>query len=353
MSSKRSEFLILGLVLISLGIIFSGCVKNQVSEQQGTTLLVVNKVEDLLAGDLWEYRSLDDLAPLISKAEILGLGTTSREHNGEILFFTEDSKRKCIWADPVSKSYNNLQWTDEKLPFCAIALLDSRDVYIVKDVTGDIHEKVIDEIKKQGINRAAVRIDGSFDKVKVSIAYHLPKTGLAIGTVHAASDNFREAHITVEHEWTMVGFYTNSESEQKIISVKGKPLHLHGIERDGKIGGHIVKANSTSSTIKIYPIKDYKIMESDLTVIDAEVQKNNISFKVANLGMANAENVKVSIAVNGSKVYNSSLDLKFNSSQEIKYQTSGDLTGKAIFIEVDPENEIFESNEENNNWGNR
>ncbi|MFQ6120662.1 MAG: hypothetical protein ACE5KE_12375, partial [Methanosarcinales archaeon] len=66
MSSKRSEFLILGLVLISLGIIFSGCVKNQVSEQQGTTLLVVNKVEDLLAGDLWEYRSLDDLAPLIS-----------------------------------------------------------------------------------------------------------------------------------------------------------------------------------------------------------------------------------------------------------------------------------------------
>lgn len=52
-----------------------------------------------------------------------------------------------------------------KLPFCAIALLDSSNVYLVKDVTGDIHEKVIDEIKKQGINRAAVRIDGSFDKV--------------------------------------------------------------------------------------------------------------------------------------------------------------------------------------------
>ena len=104
MPSKRKKLGILSIsaVLVLLCLVVISSVYMIETPENSSTLLIINRVDDLLAGDLWEYLTLSDLFPEISNAEIVGLGTTSREHNGEIIFFSDSEKPRCFWANPAT-----------------------------------------------------------------------------------------------------------------------------------------------------------------------------------------------------------------------------------------------------------
>jgi alpha-acetolactate decarboxylase len=209
-------------------------------------ILVFNCVDELLTGDLTDTVSLSDLAGQYAGKDIVGLGTTLRQHSGELLFVSG----KCYWADPTSEGkVTEIKWTAEKLPFCAITRLSSEDALVFNGVTGDIHEWLENKLLELGIPLAAIKVNGNFSDVDLSIADELPAN---------PAETLKSTLVTVkaEQKWQMVGFYTSNKDDQAIITVPDSPVHLHGKTSDNSHGGHIKKANSISSTVTIYPIRE-------------------------------------------------------------------------------------------------
>jgi alpha-acetolactate decarboxylase len=209
-------------------------------------ILVFNCVDELLTGDLADTVSLSDIAGQYIGNDIVGLGTTLRQHSGELLFVSG----KCYWADPINDGkITEIDWTNELLPFCAITRLSENDSLVFNGVTGDIHEWLGKKLSELGIPLAAIKVNGNFNDVDLSIADQLPAS---------PAELLKSALVTVseEQEWQMAGFYASNTDEQAIISVPESPIHLHGKTADGSHGGHIKKANSLSSKVTIYPVDE-------------------------------------------------------------------------------------------------
>jgi alpha-acetolactate decarboxylase len=223
-------------------------------------ILIFNCVDELLTGDLADTVSLSDLAGRYSGQDIIGLGTTLRKHSGELLFMSGD----CYWADPASDGkVTQLDWTDEKLPFCAITSVADKDALVFTGITGDIHEWLGNKLMELGIPLVAIKVNGEFVDVDLSIADQLPKN---------PSEKLNSTLITVseEQEWQMAGFYALKSDDQAIITVPESPVHLHGRTLDNSHGGHIKKTDSISSTVTIYPITQFVLYNRVPASVTAE-----------------------------------------------------------------------------------
>jgi len=208
---------------------------------------IFNRVDELLMGDLNDTVLLKELEGQYSRGEIIGLGTTLREHSGEIFFFSGN----CYWADPTNNGQvTKLDWIEERLPFCAIAKVDTENCLVSAGVTGDIHQWIERRMEELGVPLAAVEVEGEFTDIHLSIADRLPEN---------PGEKLKSMLINVneEREWKFVGFYARDEENQKLLSIPGHPVHLHGKTLDNNCGGHLQKANSIASEVAIYPIDQY------------------------------------------------------------------------------------------------
>ena len=208
---------------------------------------IFNRVDELLMGDLDDTVSLRDLEGQYSGRDIMGLGTTLREHNGEIFFMSGS----CYWADPTENGQvMKLGWIEEELPFCAITVIHNEDCLVFTGVTGNIHQWIEAKAEELRIPLAAVKVEGRFSDVHLSIADRLPTN---------SSEKLESILVTVseEREWEFVGFYALGEEDQKLLSVPGHPVHLHGKTLDNSYGGHLQKADSIASEVAICPIGVY------------------------------------------------------------------------------------------------
>jgi len=210
-------------------------------------ICVFNRVDELLMGDLADTVSLKGLESGYKGKEIVGLGTTSREHCGEIIF----SSGNCYWADPTNQGrIAELSWAEEELPFCAVVRVDEVSGRTFSGASGDLHTYVESKAKDLGVPLAAVIAKGKFDRVTFSVADKLPTN---------PSEKVDNVIVQVNEgqEWEFVGFYALQEEDQKLISTGGHPVHLHGRTPDGSHGGHLQQANAVVSEVRIYPIDQY------------------------------------------------------------------------------------------------
>ncbi|MCJ7655263.1 MAG: acetolactate decarboxylase [Dehalococcoidia bacterium] len=226
-------------------------------------ILIFNCVDELLTGDLTDTVSLNDLASQYSGKDIVGLGTTSRQHGGELLFLSG----KCYWADPTSDGkITEIDWTAEKLPFCAITRVSDKDALVFPGITGNIHDWLVNKLVELDIPLAAIRVNGTLVNVDLSIADKLPTS---------PSENLKSTLTTIsqEQDWQMAGFYALNSDDQAIITVPESPVHLHGKTLDNSHGGHVKKADSISSTVTIYPIKQFILSNRVPASAPAESEK--------------------------------------------------------------------------------
>jgi len=248
----RPRVAVVGLLVLLWFLVSAGC--GELNNGDVTVPIIdeyyvamFNRVDELLLGDLDDTISLKDLQGQYSGRDIVGLGTTLREHNGEILFMSGS----CYWADPTKNGQvTKLGWSADELPFCAITRVDSEDCFVFAEVTGDIHQWIEAKAEELRIPLAAVKMEGRFSDVHLSIADRLPTN---------SSEKLESILITVneEREWEFVGFYALGEENQKLLSVPGHPVHLHGKTLDNSYGGHLQKANSIASEVAICPISEY------------------------------------------------------------------------------------------------
>ncbi|MBM3148793.1 MAG: acetolactate decarboxylase [Chloroflexi bacterium] len=248
----RVRVVVIGLFVCFSLLLSAGCwaqvgISIATSSGDKEYIAVFNRVDELLIGDLGDSVSLKELESKYAGKEIIGLGTTAREHCGELIFSSEN----CYWADPTNQGrIVELDWSEEKLPFCAIVRVDRVVGSTFNGVNGDLHAYLEGKAKELGMPLAAVRAKGRFNGVKLSIADRLPAN---------ADEKVQWIVVTVDdgREWEFVGFYALTKDGQEMISIEEHPVHLHGMTGDGSHGGHLVHANTVDAEVTIYPVGQY------------------------------------------------------------------------------------------------
>ena len=261
----------------------------QIISDKRSIILAFNTIERLLKGDFFHFSKIEELAQEISSFDkewpVIGLGTTNwYKRNGEAIVDGNAENPEFLWADPENNGkVINLNHDhpdhEEKLkspvigpedalpqfPFMAIALCDPKHSEEYTLSAGEnIHEWIEHKFLSDNLGLAAIYVSGKLDEVKSTAACYIPIGGLELSEGYSLKDNFK----FIEYEtgsWRMQGLYGVNPTIQQVLSVPGHPLHLHGYEINEKRGGHINQAISTSTTrVKVYPIKDINIRIKDL-----------------------------------------------------------------------------------------
>ncbi|MFQ6136314.1 MAG: acetolactate decarboxylase [Candidatus Hydrothermarchaeales archaeon] len=300
-------------------------------------ILAINTIEDLLKGDLWEYITLGEVKETIGKRDCFGLGTTTKETNGEVIFFTRDDATKFYWIDPESFGAKEIMDDKERFPFIAI-FFPTTERYDF-NIEGDVEEGILECIEETSFKDAALFLDGDFSDVRLSVAAHLPKRGIE-------SDlSFKTHERKEKSRWMAAGVYT--ENYLDALSYHGRKVHLHAIDEDDMVGGHLLSARCEDAKLSVYPIEKVDCLHSDLTVHSGRVVDDSLVFIAENLGFSNTENVKVSVRVDG-REHLEVISLKRRESREMVVELEG-RPGR-IEVIIDPDNYILESDESNNRF---
>ena len=243
--SINNNFLILVLFLCACLVL--SCAK--MAEQPGTAY-VYNRVDELLEGDLDDTVSVAAVRRRL-KNDSIGLGTTSRSDNGEVVIVG----KSIFWIDPEGASVREITDPGETLPFCAVAYIPS-SARRFELSGGDLKEMVLARCRDTGEGLLALKIAGEFYDVKVSVAKTIPRSGFDFEDPGNCLAYFTEG----EADWVMVGFYAASAEDQRILSVEGHPVHIHGVNDDRSFGGHIQKAKVKNAVLFTHTITTLTLM---------------------------------------------------------------------------------------------
>jgi hypothetical protein len=253
-------------------------------DEARATLLSFNTVERLLRGDYFHTVHWDtvvaELARFPKEWRLAGVGTTNWfERNGETIIHGTVGAPKVFWSDPksvdpmhvidllkerpsgdgpdlVSPSFDD-EGVEPPFPFLALGVCDPATRVQWEAPAGeDLHGWLEGKLVEENIGLAAVEVTGGCRRVEYAAAYHLPLVGVDFSEGYRARDIFRLA----EHEggcWRAGGVYAANETLQRIISVAGLPLHLHGYEEKLKVGGHLTRVEAESVNVSVWPLKDF------------------------------------------------------------------------------------------------
>lgn len=258
------------------------------------TLFSYNTVERLLRGDF--FHTVDwatvsgEVSGFPADWAVVGIGTTNWfKRNGEIIVEGDVQKTGVYWSDPeggvpmhvieinheqpdrsrhklITPSVND-QTQTPAFPFLAIAVCDpaTRQSWQAP-ATDDLHAWIVAKIEELNIGLAAIRVNGLFSVVDYATAFYLPLEGLDLSGGYNAKDNLKFASLN-SGSWSLGGIYAVNPTIQRVISVEGHPLHLHGYETASRCGGHIIKIRTSESvTVDFWPIKDLVMEIKNLDV---------------------------------------------------------------------------------------
>lgn len=246
-------------------------------------LAAYNSVERMLLGDFYHtshwHEVLSDLEPFPADWLLTGIGTTNWfRRNGETIVSGTIANPSLLWSDPeggnpleVIDLLKNLPAADGpdlinpnpqdepamlSFPFLALGISDPAEkITWEAPATDDLHAWIHEKLEQENIGLAAVRFTGDFSYVHFSAAFYLPLEGLDLSNGYEASRNMKLVEYYDRH-WQAGGIYAANPTLQRIISVEGLPLHLHGMETGTQHGGHLIKLQTSGVTVHIWPLKD-------------------------------------------------------------------------------------------------
>jgi hypothetical protein len=252
-----------------------------------STLIALNTVDRLLRGDFFHTVSLEEvLAELRAfppEWPVSGLGTTNwYRRNGEIQIEGRAGSASFLWADPGAGSPGRIldlltdrpehadelttpSMTDDerepRMPFVAIGVGDpERAQKMELDPGGDVHAVIQRACEEANIGLAALKLEGELRTADYEEASHIPLGGVptfdALGKEHGHAEGER---------WRVSGLFAANPTVQNIISVLGRPVHLHGRSVDSNVGGHIASATGGATlTADLWPLQDLVMRIQDL-----------------------------------------------------------------------------------------
>jgi len=256
-------------------------------------LFSYNTVERLLRGDFyhtvdWESVSAE-LARFPGDWPLIGIGTTNWfKRNGETIIQGTVKEPRVLWSDPEGENPMHIIDLHEQgpclkgpelispsvegkesaaaYPFLAVAVCQPETALQWEcPATENVHLWIQEKMVQENVGLAAVLISGPCTYVKYASAFYLPLEGLKLVDGYNAKNNLKLA----EHEkgdWCVGGIYAANPTIQNIISVEGLPLHLHGYEKESRVGGHVIQIQTLGARVTVWPLKDLVMELKNLDV---------------------------------------------------------------------------------------
>lgn len=249
------------------------------------SLVSFNTVERLLRGDFfhtvgWE-EVWGELKRFPEEWELAGVGTTNWfGRNGEAIIHGTVGVPEVYWSDPrkadpmhvidllrehpsgklkelVSPSLDD-EGDEPAFPFFAVGVCDpSVAVEWAVPAGVNLHEWLLGRFHEENIGLAAILVEGAMRHVEYASAFYLPLEGLDLEDLYHADDHFRLGSHE-EGKWTGRGVYAANPTLQRIISVEGLPLHVHGWEQALRIGGHVSRATvGEGVSVRVWVLRDF------------------------------------------------------------------------------------------------
>jgi len=180
-----------------------------------------------------------------------------------------------------------------------------------------------------------------------SIAFNIDKKGIDPKNLSSFTSVYQEP---APSDWRLMGVLATDPKISPLLTYGGIPCHLHGMQRYGLIGGHMVKAVPEQVKAWAFPIFHTELNLVDLVVEVISVSNQRIVLKVSNRGLAHCDHIKVTATLPDGKLALSTrlATLGPQGAEFIDLRPSTPIQGFKITFSVDPENEILESNENNN-----
>ncbi|MDX6766207.1 MAG: acetolactate decarboxylase [Candidatus Methylacidiphilales bacterium] len=248
-----------------------------------SVLLCYNTVERMLKGDFFHTVTWETVAGEISsfppECPIVGIGTTNWfRRNGETIVLGTVSAPQLLWADPegerpmevidllqerprsggtalVTPSMGD-DGASPPLPFLALGVCQPASARVWEcPATASLHAWIQDRMAQENIGLAAVRIQAQARAVTAAAAFYLPLEGLDLSHGYNAKNNLKLADYP-SGSWEVAGIYAANPTLQRMISVEGLPLHLHGSSPELRQGGHVVKMDVASAKVTVWPLQD-------------------------------------------------------------------------------------------------
>jgi hypothetical protein len=325
--------------------------------QMGSRLFLFNTLVDLLQGDIWESITQKEVSRYLYVYPedfcVLGIGTTSRPYGmGEIMVWGTVRENTFFWANP-EYPYQVSEVHDEDFPWIQVAVLDpSRELSLTMKRTKDLHEGVLERMRRDGIRICAMVIEAVTSRVGYSLTKWIPKSGMDMFGRQANNPYFQAFKEEASARWVFFGFYVDETMAQSCGMVRGQPLILMGYDLDSRNGGLVQFAEIERGTVRYYPIDTHQVLRSDLRVTDVRVHEDRVSIEIHNDGDLTAQHVKVRLTLPDSKREMDAVFplLKPQDEKTVRFRLDRSLPDKEVLVAIDPDNEIFESDEENNHY---
>ena len=351
---RRSAWSVIGWV--SALVVVTGCSSSTTPALAESRLRAYNSVADLLDGDLWDVtrraRVVRDLRDVPAGWRIVGIGTTDRAmRNGEMVVRGTAGAPQILYTDPDQQGAAS-EVNEDGLPFLGVAACDPDEAITIAATAGQtLHDQVKAAALAQGWQYAAVSVTGRFNTVSYSVAYDLRKEGSPLDDANTVvTDYLRLFTAPDEAAWSFSGFYAGTTAGQDLLSIGGKPVHLHGTTDDLTRGGHLGAATVVNATITLWPLNHLRdLYQTDLAVDQVELFGDVITYRLRNLGEDEASRVPVRITVGGTTVYDGTLGPLGPGDSRIVQAISTVAVGiETVTVTVDPGKQIAESDETNN-----
>ncbi len=250
------------------------------------TLIVYSSVEQLLGGDVTIGIPIAAVAEELGNFDptwsVVGLGTTNQVmRNGELMPDGTAAHLRYWWVDPSSDTQAavvDLATAAEiagatpvpgapspavtvdfepEFPLIALAVADSAEALTFEAENVDnVHDWIVATLAETDVTLAGLQVTGSFGEVNTTVGYHLPTTGVDISTVYQDRSVFHFLDYQEPATWVMNGFYAAEAELQPVVSVAGRPVHLHGYQPEAMLGGHIATAAAADVTLTVYPLEN-------------------------------------------------------------------------------------------------
>lgn len=347
-----------GLAAGALFLSSRGSAQQIQSVRAATTLYLYNGVADMLAGDMWDVTTRDfvlrDLQGGPLAWPVVGLGTTSAAfHNGEVVAAGTGAQPRLLWARPEYPGSVE-EITTQRLPFLALTRCNPETEIKGAAAAGQpIHAQVAQLAASRNVQLAAVQVTGTFKDTTATVAYHLRKEGTPLRDPNIDTSIYQlPVKEAATRAWTLCGYYAATADTQVLVSGVGAPVHLHGVRSDLDRGGHLGAGTVVNATIQIFPIVRVVAKQADLTVSGLRIEGTRARFTVTNGGENAVSYVSVIGTAGGQRVFRILLsDLAPGASRPVVLTPDWADAGRSLTVQVDPENDVRESDEGNNTTG--
>jgi hypothetical protein len=313
-------------------------------------IYVYNSAHDILYGRAEEtiiFKNLrESFRHYPGNFKLIGVGLGNNPERLGNYFVTGTVRNPLqYWVDS-APPYRMEEVSEIHSSFFVLALANPGAVFKrVIENAPDFLTLLADQLEKfRHVKLAAIQVKGKFTAVKAGVT---EKIVYPAGKRPVRAEAIFEQQ--AEDSWEMAGIYAREQNLQLQVSFPGYPVHLHGFQQREKRGGHIISASVVKADVYIYPIKEFDLYQTDLT-LTVERYEGKIRARLRNLGIMEVGQVGIEVELSGTSINflktiplmkpGQRIDVEFEETETSKFHP--------IQVRVDPENQIWEVREDNN-----